>query len=830
MNIKTRIMNTKDFVVIPWGKPGNSVKLKYKNAQELRMEKIQLELENEDMKRKFQEFQSTKSKEKEDTQSSGYHWKSGKVGRLGNQSHAVSQNKGNAIKFPGGKLKLKLLKDEIQEVVRQPVKYNMANSPGVEKPKIKGKICGQCEKKSALLVCLECGEDYCTGCFAKIHQKGALKLHRTTVLQSKSQILSSVLDAAHQFIKEANPDEYQEGIISMKDASKSQSGPKSPPARPSSSEVTRSTTERGECTSPVEQLLCEGGFDEAASAQSFQEALNHWRAGNPDKKEKRNSPAGKPASSEECEVQTNLKIWSEPINIEFTEDSLSYMDKLWLRKHRRTPQELQDTLSDPVMCEKETRKAQSSSSGKEDNEDNSDDEEIKMQHPTLYLPVEEIKIERLEPSLRIIELDDTCEEEMEEQEAAVPYKVELADSDSQLSSAFPDCQKSGFPYEIDIYQHHITNKGKTDFSSFCLRCDSSCGKENFQGTSDTDANNTLDKLVHSPDIDYIGESSSSARNGREKGISTESKEIQDGDYPALESKDSFSRTDVDILSIEEKFCEDTGESLEHSNLHGRTCLGDSKATTSPLLLKEIALRSKPITEQYQGLERFFTGNKDEKLNLPPSHESLESNHSRTEVTLTGDREWILDTSVNLRADTEDNLGVLQSTRNPSPSTKPQKRVQKSQRPSSANLPLSHSVKKSSCLFSPRPRSSTATTRLSSRAASAISEIEYIDKTEYNEPSLDSTADLQTLDSLEEELNVLRNVADPSEKFSIPVSEELPSPHNDWPDISQSSTDLLNTSLMRESCPAEELRSSTDEEEEDFLDKQQVIKLPWSKKI
>lgn len=38
---------------------------------------------------------------------------------------------------------------------------------------------------------------------------------------------------------------------------------------------------------------------------------------------------------EECEVQTNLKIWSEPINIEFTEDSLSYMEKLWLKKHRR---------------------------------------------------------------------------------------------------------------------------------------------------------------------------------------------------------------------------------------------------------------------------------------------------------------------------------------------------------------------------------------------------------------------------------------------------------------------------------------------------------------
>lgn len=40
-------------------------------------------------------------------------------------------------------------------------------------------------------------------------------------------------------------------------------------------------------------------------------------------------------SLEECEVQTNLKIWREPLNIEFKEDSISYMEKLWLKKHRR---------------------------------------------------------------------------------------------------------------------------------------------------------------------------------------------------------------------------------------------------------------------------------------------------------------------------------------------------------------------------------------------------------------------------------------------------------------------------------------------------------------
>jgi hypothetical protein len=38
----------------------------FRNAQELRMEKIQLELENQDMERKLQEFQLTRNKEKEE--------------------------------------------------------------------------------------------------------------------------------------------------------------------------------------------------------------------------------------------------------------------------------------------------------------------------------------------------------------------------------------------------------------------------------------------------------------------------------------------------------------------------------------------------------------------------------------------------------------------------------------------------------------------------------------------------------------------------------------------------------------------------------------------
>uniref|UniRef100_G3SJ80 Zinc finger B-box domain containing n=1 Tax=Gorilla gorilla gorilla TaxID=9595 RepID=G3SJ80_GORGO len=798
-------MNRKDFVVLPWGKPGNSVKLKYRNAQELRMEKVQLEFENQEMEKKLQEFRSTRNKEKEDRESIEYYWKSGKVGKLVNQSYMMSQNKGNVVKFSAGKVKLKLLKEQIQEPVKPTVNYKMANSSECEKPKINGKVCGQCENKAALLVCLECGEDYCSGCFAKIHQKGALKLHRTTLLQAKSQILFNVLDVAHQFIKDVNPDEPKEENNSTKETSKIQHKPKSVLLQRSSSEVEITMMKRAQCTKPRESLLCEGSFDEEASAQSFQEVLSQWRTGNHDDNKKQNLHAAVKDSLEECEVQTNLKIWREPLNIELKEDILSYMEKLWLKKHRRTPQEqlfkmLPDTFPHPRETTGDAQRSQN------ENDEDSDGEETKVQHRALLLPVETLNIERPEPSLKIVELDDTYEEEFEEAENIVLYKVELADADSQQSCAFHDYEKNSFQYENGIHQHHVFNKGKRDFLNLCLRNSSTYYKDNSKAeTSNTDFDNIVDPDVYSYDIEKIEESTSFERNSKEKNIGLESNQKSDDSCVSLESKDTLLGIDLEKAPFEEKLSQDIKESLEFSNLYKRPSFEDSKTTKSSLLLQEIACRSKPITKQYQGLERFFVFDTNESLNLLPSHR-LECNNSSTRITLAG---------------------------------------QKSQRPSTANFPLSNSVKESSsCLSSSHPRSRSAAAQSSSRAASEISEIEYVDITDQNELSLDDTTDQHTLDNLEKELQVLRSLADTSEKLYSLTSEEFPDFSSQSLNISQISTDFLKTSHVRGPCGVEELscsgrdtkiqsllslsESSTDEEEEDFLNKQHVITLPWSK--
>ncbi|KAF6122705.1 zinc finger B-box domain containing [Phyllostomus discolor] len=822
-------MNTKDFVVLPWGKPGHSVKLKYKNARELRMEKVQLELQNQEMEKKLQEFQSTKRKDKEERESSGYYWKSGKVGKLNTQSHKMSQNKGNVIKIfiniyfqalPPGKLKLKLLKEQLQESGR-PLNYKMANSSESEKPKIKGKPCGQCENKAALLVCLECGEDYCSGCFAKIHQKGALKLHRTTLLQAKSQILTNVLDVAHQFIKEINPNEPKRENHSTKEASKIQHKPQSPLLQGSISEMDVSTTQKGERTNPRDRPLREGSFDEEASAQSFQGGLKEWRTGHHSKNEKQNSPAAKPDSLEECEVQTNLKIWREPLNIEFKEDSISYMEKLWLKKHRRTPlEQLQNMLPDTFIRQCTTA-AETQPSQTESGED-SGAEESTVQYPVLFMPVEEVRVPRPQTAVKIVELDDTYEEELEEQGNIVPYKVELAVADSRQSCRCHDYQ-NGFLYEKNILQHHVFTKGKTDFLHLCLSNSSYCEDSSRAGTSNTKLDKDVDPDIYSPAVEKLGENPCFKRDFKEKSIKDmESNEKLDNSCMSFESKDSLPSVDLETPSIKEKLPQDV-ESLEFSNLPERPDCEDPKTMESPLSLQEIACRSKPITEQYQGLERFFVSDKNERLDSLPSH-NLERGYSSIRTTIAGDRDWIPEHSVSARADSAVALGVVRSAQSSLMGGARQRMGQTSQRPSTANLPLSNSVKRSSSCLSvfshPPPRS--APVQSLSRATSEVSEMKHIRITDHSEPFLDS---------LEKESNVLKNLADPSEELYSLTAEDSPASNYNSLHTSQPALDFFKTSHGMGPRGIEELsssekdtemqsfltlsESSTDKEEEEF---------------
>ncbi|KAH0513122.1 Zinc finger B-box domain-containing protein 1 [Microtus ochrogaster] len=743
-----------------------------RNARELQMEKIQLELENRTMEKKFREFQSTWNKGKEEMKSSGYYWNSGSVGKLGNKTHLTSQSKVNASKLSSGNVKLKILKEQIQAPAKQQVKYKMAQSFGREKPKTTKKVCGQCENKAALL--------------------------------AKSQILSNVLDVAHQFIKEANPP--NEGNTSPEASSKSQEETKAPVLEDNSTEVETTAAEGGESTNSRYKPLCEVPFGEEASAQSFREALTQWRAGHQEENKEQNEHAAKPDSVEECEVQTNLKIWTEPINIEFTEDSLTYMEKLWLKKHRRTPQEqlrniLLNTSPHPSEA---TMEAQSSQN---ENDVDSDVEEIKVQYPPLFMPVEKLNIERPPPSLTIVELDGTHETDLEEPEDAVPYRVELADAESQLRML------------LNVFS--------------------------TTGSSNTDFGNSMDSGLSSHELKKVGETSSFEKNVTEKNTDPENNQNSGDSYMSFWSKDSKPPVDLHTSFIEGNSSQDTSISLEGSNLKEKPNFEDLKTTKTPPLLQDIALRKKPVNERYQGLEKFFTAGKNERLGSLPSP-SIRGSHSCSTITLSEDKEWIPDSSLSEHAGGADALHDLPNAENPLPNLQQQKTGQKSPRPSTANFPVPSSARKgSSSHLSSYPRSRSVAAQPLSRAASEISEIEYIDVTDQNEPFLDNAEDQQALDSLEKELNTLKDLADPSEKPQSLPSEELAAFTHYSLDFNQMSEDLLAMPCDDDDCETEmstsgrntEMQSllslgdcSTDEDEEDFLDKQHVSTLPWVKDV
>ncbi|KAK1344167.1 LOW QUALITY PROTEIN: hypothetical protein QTO34_014729 [Cnephaeus nilssonii] len=423
----------------------------------------------------------------------------------------------------------------------------------------------------------------------------------------------------------------------------------------------------------------------------------------------------------------------------------------------RIPQEQLQNMPPDIFIPQCTTTSEAQCSENESDEDN-DVEETKVQCPALFLPAEELRTERPETSVKIVELDDTYEEEFEERGEIVPYKVELADAVSQQSCTFYDYQNT-FLYKNDIHQHHVFTKGKTDLLHLHLSNSPSYCEDNSKGTSNKKFDNNVDPDVYSPAVEKLGESSFSERHFKEKSIiDMECNQMLDNSCISFANKDSFPKVDLETPSIKEKLSQDIKESLEFSNFLERPNFEDAKTTESPLLLQEIALRNKPITEKYQGLERFFVSDRNERLNSLPSH-SLERRSSGTKVTIAGDRDWIPDQSISACPNSAVASGAAQSGQNPSSGRTQQKMGKTSQRPSTANLPLSTSVKRSSncnSSFYPPPRSAPAQSL--SRAASEISEIEHIDITDHNEPFSDNTADQQTFDSLEKELNVLRNLA------------------------------------------------------------------------
>ncbi|XP_030810529.1 zinc finger B-box domain-containing protein 1 [Camarhynchus parvulus] len=377
-------------------------------------------------------------------------------------------------------------------------------------------------------------------------------------------------------------------------------------------------------------LLLSGAFDEKASAESFQEALLQWRRGESD-------PGGGLCATEvpseaveNCEVQTNVSALKEPIHVEFQKDGLSYMEKLLLKKYRRTPV---DQFF--ASCMKDSRPVQALSvqqagaeGGRQGDDDDDDieeltDEEVKKYWASIYRAEESNTVsENAESSLKIEFLDDSQSEDLEES------------SDSSV-------EETG-----DV---GMNKQGTTDPLE--------CGRNPVSPKEISQ-----EKLIVCSDLEInaVQEESIEPKAGRGSLSSCELPE---------DISDPTEGGSKDLIGAELRSSRDLETELQQSRREpqglGRVCSTQSlvlPGTTKSSALQDVAKRQKCGSASYQGLEGFFVvgaNPKQEKLEAPSSLSAASSPRDRT-IPFPGDEQWVSERSLSECADDSVVQGVLES--------------------------------------------------------------------------------------------------------------------------------------------------------------------------
>ncbi|VDI33768.1 dynactin 1, partial [Mytilus galloprovincialis] len=235
------------------------------------------------------------------------------------------------------KRKVKVLKDsplDIPERSSQPGTFGHLAKQSINTPreKIKGPKCGQCEEKRAMVSCVQCSEAYCAQCFAAFHLKGALKKHRSVPLSASGprQCMSPRPTPPPSNREYQNGYQSAEGAVNLHTMNIHQRDRNSP---------------EGASGSFDGPSLLDGTYDESENAVAFQQALQAWRTGEASSETtskpktitpRRHSPRKTPRDNvEHMDHSTGTNDKSPELDIKFT-NSLSYAERLLLKKHRRT--------------------------------------------------------------------------------------------------------------------------------------------------------------------------------------------------------------------------------------------------------------------------------------------------------------------------------------------------------------------------------------------------------------------------------------------------------------------------------------------------------------
>ncbi|XP_069648900.1 zinc finger B-box domain-containing protein 1 isoform X3 [Haliaeetus albicilla] len=743
-------MNINDFVILPGSKTGTSVRLKAKTVRELQLEKVQLETETKEMEKKLRQLQSNMSKEKEERKkSSAYHWKSGQAGRMTIQARVLSQSKENNNKVSSGKVKLQILKEQIQEPAKEPFQHEMANAVAHEKSEVKGIACGLCEIKSSLLT------------------------------EANKHV--GKLEVVDHFIKEVNLNEskinHEQKKVNSKHQVTSDKFSSLLVSEGSAEELSSESTYTG-LENQDKGLLLNGTFKKDEPAESFQEALLQWRK----------------ESMGICEVQTNLTVMKEPIQIEFKKDGLSYMEKLLLKKYRRTPV---DQISGSFI--KDLRPVQTlgvhqsvTGGGGEGDDDDVYD-----------LTVEEVK--RYWTSVFKEEVPKTISESAESS-----LKIEFLDD-----SYGKDLEKSSDFLEMEAGAMGMNKQGKTEPLKHCGRNPVS-SKEVFQ-----------EKMVVCSHLEKSAMQKESVK------LKTMRRSLSSCKLPEKISNPTELMSNKYLF--ETQLQKNNKDSQELDSICNSQSLGLPVITKSSVL-QDIAKRQKSVSTRYWGLEGFFVVGTNPKQVMPEARSSLcaDSSPMDSNILFPGEGKWVTERSLSEYADDSVVQGVLESQLNrPSSGLETQNRISPlmvawrlypgndSRRPWSTHV--LHCKLTGNCPTNTQPGPKSSPMHMF-RIDTEKSKYKCLDRTKQDEFLWEYNADQEALLALEKELC---SHIGPEKPYSL-TSEDVTSSSSHSEKVCRNTTDFHENLELKDHSRVDTLRgwdeSQMDDEEEILEDKQQVLAL------
>ncbi|XP_019474730.1 zinc finger B-box domain-containing protein 1 isoform X2 [Meleagris gallopavo] len=292
------------------------------------------------------------------------------------------------LQVSSGKVKLQVLKEPLQVPETKPFKHEMSNYGPHEKSEAK-EIVSPCphSKNAGLTEASTCaGNVQVVDGFRLTSSMNEININHEEKLNSKHGVTSNKLPSSAGTAEELSSESDWTGLDNQDTG-----------------------------------ILLNGMFNEEESAKTFQEALIQWRNGNHDHRPEQRTGEVLPESVENHEVQTNLSVMKEHVQIQFKESGLSYMEKLLLKKYKRTSaDEMPASCPTYLRPEHEPTALPKAMTGGEEkrNAGHTDDltvEEVRRYWTSVFREEEPKTVtESAESSLKIELLDDSYDVELEE--------------------------------------------------------------------------------------------------------------------------------------------------------------------------------------------------------------------------------------------------------------------------------------------------------------------------------------------------------------------------------------------------------------------------------